>query len=133
MKVSESSQKTTIPGVLNVRRYVDKNNMLAGDMIYDVNTGIGEDKSIVDPFDNLRRKNLSEYDNYDLLKPLFRDGKFVSEEVDVMQAQKLAANNLAALDETQKRTLNPHTYPVGLEGNLNEKRIKMVTEVRGLS
>ena len=40
---------------------------------------------------------------------------------------------LETLDETQKRTLNPHTYPVGLERTLNEYRTKMVAKLRGIS
>ena len=132
MKVSESSQKTTIPGVLNVKRYVDKSGKLAGDMIYDINTGIDSTNTIVDPMDNLRRKNLSDYNSSDLLEPLFKAGKFVGQSFSALKAQKLAKAGLESLDETQKRTLNPHTYPVGLERSLNEYRTKLVAELRGI-
>ena len=132
MKVSESSQKTTIPGVLNVKRYVDKSGKLAGDMIYDINKGIDSTNTIVDPMDNLRRKNLSNYNSSDLLVPLFKAGKFVGQSFSALKAQKLAKTGLESLDETQKRTLNPHTYPVGLERSLNEYRTKLVAELRGI-
>ena len=49
-----------------------------------------------------------------------------------MDAQKRAKIELDSLDETQKRTLNAHTYPVGLEKSLSIKRSKMVAELRGL-
>lgn len=83
MKVSESSQKMTIPGVLNVRRYIYKNGKLAGDMIYDENLGVDDSQTIVDPMDNLRRKKLGNYKYDVLLKPLFKKGKFVGKNFDV--------------------------------------------------
>lgn len=132
MKISESSQKTTIPGVLNVKRFKDDNGKLAGDMIFDESSDTECKTYIVDPMDNLRRKNLDNYKSDLLLKPLFRQGKFVGKKTDVMECQKNAIIGLDSLDETQKRILNPHTYPVGLEASLNERRIKIVAEMRGL-
>lgn len=132
MKVSESYQKTTIPGVLNVRRFVDKNGKLAGDMIFDINMGVDDSVTIVDPMDILRQKKLSKYDYFDLLKPLFKCGKFVGENISTMDLQKRAQKGLDSLDETQKRTLNPHTYPVGLEHGLSAYRTKLITKLRGL-
>lgn len=133
MKVSESSQKTTIPGVLNVRRYVDNNGKLAGDMIYDINMGVDKTNTIVDPMDILRRKKMGDNKYSELLQPMFKNGKFVGEKFDTMKAQKHAKDCLAMLDETQKRTLNPHTYPVGIEHSLNDCRMKMVSELRGIN
>lgn len=132
MKVSESSAKMTIPGVLNVRRYYDEKGKLAGDMIYDINNGIDKKQTIVDPMDNLRRKKLNGYKSYDLLNPIFKKGKYVGKNTTALQAQKKAKESLMSLDETQKRTLNPHTYPVGIEYSLNEKRNKMVSDLRGI-
>lgn len=132
MKVSETVQKRTIPGVLNVRRYFSEDGKLAGDMIYDVNIGVNNDEVIVDPTDNLRRKNLSNLKHCDLLKPLIRNGKVVDRSYDVKSAQKRCNEGLQKLDETQRRTLNPHTYPVGLEKTLNDKRNDMVVKFRGV-
>ena len=132
MKVSESFQKTTIPGVMNVRRFVDEKGKLAGDMVYDVNMGIDETSTIVDPLDILRQKKLSGYSHFDILQPLFENGKFVGKKVGTLEAQKIAKDGLNTLDETQKRTLNPHTYPVGLEHSLSIKRTKMIAELRGI-
>lgn len=133
MKVSESSQKTTIPGILNVRRYIDEHGKLAGDMIYDINMGIDLSNTIVDPMDILRQKKMGDYKYINLLEPLFKNGKLVGQIFDTMQAQINAHDSLEMLDETQKRTLNPHTYPVGIERSLNEYRTKMVAKLRGIS
>lgn len=133
MKISETSAKMTIPGVLNVRRYIDKNSKLAGDMIYDINKGVEDVEIIVDPMDNLRRKQLSGNNYYDLLQPMVRDGKLIMDDFEAMTAQARAIEGLHTLDETQKRTLNPHTYPVGLEHSLNTRRTELVAKIRGVN
>ena len=38
---------------------------------------------------------------------------------------------LGKLDESQKRLLNPHTYPVGLEEGMWHRRAALVAELRG--
>ena len=45
-------------------------------------------------------------------------------------ARARACVGLETLDETQLRMLNPHTYPVGLELGLNERRRALVAELR---
>ena len=47
-----------------------------------------------------------------------------------MAARARACVGLETLDETQLRMLNPHTYPVGLELGLNERRRALVAELR---
>ena len=49
-----------------------------------------------------------------------------------MEAQRYAKDSLNLLDETQKRTLNPHTYPVGIEVSLSNYRSQLVSKLRGL-
>jgi len=134
IKISESVQKLTTPGVLNVRRYYFDDGRIAGDMIHDVNTLVNEPEVIVDPYDSLRRKKLAGKRYEELLKPLARAGECVlaPEARNAMAAQKRVHEGLATLDETQKRLLNPHTYPVGLERNLFERRSALVARMRGI-
>ena len=47
-----------------------------------------------------------------------------------MSARERALAGLETLDESQLRMLNPHTYPVGLELGLNERRRALVAELR---
>ena len=160
MKVSASTIKRTIPGVLNVRRYFHENGKIAGDMIYDINSGVcgctenssSETSSqkgagvgigakpegslreiIVDPFDDLRRKDLSNKRYITLLEPLARGGKVVlpPEYKSVKAAQERARAGLETLDESQKRLVNPHTYPVGLEATLHARRHNLACKMQG--
>lgn len=135
LKISESAAKLTTPGVLDVRRYYHDDGRIAGDMVFDVNTGVGEREIIVDPSDDLRQKRLSGKRFETLLAPLARDGRTVLPAAgrDAMVARERAAAQLAMLDESQKRMLNPHTYPVGLEYGLFERRRELVARMRGIA
>ena len=133
LKISESTAKLTVPGVLDVRRYYFDDGHIAGDMVFDVNSGVGREV-IVDPMDDLRQKNLAGKRFETLLLPLARAGRVVLEEEDrsARAAADRARAGLACLDETQKRLLNPHTYPVGLEYGLCERRRALVGKLRGI-
>ena len=135
LKISESAAKLTVPGVLDVRRYYAADGSIAGDMVFDVNAGVGQCEVIVDPLDDLRQKNLAGKRYELLLEPLARAGEVVlpSDRRDAMAAQARARAGLACLDESQKRMLNPHTYPVGLEYGLCERRRALVGKLRGIA
>ncbi|MEE0844689.1 MAG: nicotinate phosphoribosyltransferase [Eggerthellaceae bacterium] len=135
LKISETAAKLTTPGVLDVRRYRYEDGRIAGDMVFDVNSPISACETIVDPFDSLRRKNLKGKAFETLLQPLARKGKTVlpDEARDALAARDRTAAQLATLDETQKRMLNPHTYPVGLERGLFDRRHALVARMRGIA
>lgn len=133
IKITEQAAKLTVPGVLDVRRYYHEDGRLAGDMVFDANHGVSERELIVDPSDSLRRKVLSGKRFETLLTPLARSGKAVLEagDRDAMSARERAFAQVATLDESQKRMLNPHSYPVGLECGLFERRNNLVVQLRG--
>jgi len=134
LKVSEQMAKLTVPGILNIRRYFNEDGALAGDMVFDEVAGVHESEVIIDPADSLRRKKLRGLDHQNLLQPLARAGKTVldPEFRSALAAQKRTQAGLEALDESQKRMLNPHSYPVGLECGVFERRHKLVAELRGI-
>ncbi len=131
LKISESAAKLTVPGVLDVRRYYHEDGRIAGDMVYDVNAGVHPCETIIDPCDDLRQKQLAGKRHEALLHPLARAGKTVlaPEGCDALAAQARAKEGLATLDESQKRMLNPHSYPVGLERGLFERRRDLVARI----
>ncbi len=134
LKISESAAKLTTPGVLDIRRYYNDDGKIAGDMIFDIFSDMDSvpDQTIVDPMDPLRRKQLDGKRFKTLLEPLFEHGKVASafDQVDVMEAQKRAREDLATLDESQLRMMNPHTYPVGLERGLHDRRQRLIAQLR---
>jgi len=87
----------------------------------------------VDPADPTRRKAFTADDAYvDLLEPAFRAGERVCACPPLSEVRARAAEQIAALDPSITRFVNPHTYPVGLERSLNETRTRLVYEARGL-
>lgn len=128
MKISDSTGKRTFPGVLGVRRYRGQDGNVDGDMVYDTMHLPAHDR-IIDPFDPLRTKDLSNGSWTDLLEPLVRAGKSVTVP-DVEAARSRAAAGLAELDSSRTRFLNPHTYPVGLCAELHGTRDAFVLSHR---
>ena len=79
LKLSEQAVKTTIPGVLQVRRFGSEKG-LVGDMIYDQTHGIDQRNVIVDVRDSNRRKCIPVgAKGNDLLVPVMRAGKVVEQ------------------------------------------------------
>jgi nicotinate phosphoribosyltransferase len=75
LKLSEQIEKTTIPGVLQVRRFRQGAEPLA-DAIWDEGLGLPSPCVIVDPADPTRRREIpAEAAGEDLLVPVFRRGK----------------------------------------------------------
>jgi nicotinate phosphoribosyltransferase len=133
IKLSEQTAKVTTPGVLGVRRYRDAAGKLAGDMIYDESAPPGGSATMVDPCDETRHKSFSEGDAFDeLLVPVVRNGERVYSSPSIEESRAHALSSVGELDPSITRFLNPHTYPVGLERNLNELRTRLVRAARGL-
>lgn len=134
VKVSGNASKLTIPGILDVRRYFHTSGLLAGDMVFDTKCGVSSE-IIVDPADSLRQKNLSGKEWITLLQPLAQKGQVVlaSNHRDALVAQARCCEQLSLLDESQKRILNPHSYPVGLEFALFERRKELVSTLLHLA
>lgn len=123
-KVSESAEKTTVPGILNVKRFIDKNGHLAGDMVYDECLGICTDE-IVDPLNSMKKKSFGDLKNSDLLSLIYSKGKRTNLST-IDEIREYSAEQLSLVDYTHKRNLNPHIYPVGIEKNLYKKREEMI-------
>ena len=134
IKIAENSSKLTFPGVLGISRYYHEDGFIAGDMVYDVNAPINGEERIVDPMDQLRQKVLSGKRFEELLHPLARNGKSVLEPCyrDALAAAERVRQGLENVHETQKRMLNPHSYPVGLECGLAHRRLDLVASRRDI-
>lgn len=125
LKISEQLYKRTIPGVLDVRRYRNDDGMLVGDLIFDVNDGVPADAVIVDPLDAMRRRKMEgEFET--LLKPLVKNGKVLDVDLSARTARTRCTEQLACLDDSIKRFMNPHEYPCGIERTLFKKRDDLV-------
>ena len=134
IKVTDQTVKTTVPGVLAVRRYYRADGSLAGDMVYDrYSAPDGPEATMVDPADGTRRKSFAADDRFEeLMVRVIENGERTYRVPPIDEVRERAIAGLSTLDETHKRFLNPHTYPVGLERSLYDLRTQLILEARGV-
>jgi nicotinate phosphoribosyltransferase len=131
VKISEQIEKTTIPGILQVRRFSQDGEFLA-DAIWDETLGIPSPCAIVDPADPLRRREVpAGAPGEDLLVPVLRGGRRAYAPPPLAEVRARTGAQLARFHAGVKRFMNPHQFPVGLEKRLHELRARLVLEARG--
>jgi nicotinate phosphoribosyltransferase len=131
IKLSEQTVKTSIPGILQVRRFMGADGLFAADAIYDEPTGIQAPCLIIDPTDSARRKQIAaDTTSEDVLVPVFRKGALVYDTPDLQSAQRRTREQLDRLHATIKRFVNPHRFPAGLESRLHAIRVNMIEQAR---
>lgn len=131
VKVSEQAGKSTTPGILQVRRYYTEKGEPLGDVVYDTIRGIGDGCTMVDPLDITRRKHIPPGTPYrELLVPVFRNGKRVSDSPSIHDIRRRAEESLDEFHGGIKRLINPHQYPAGLEEGLFDLKTDMVLHIR---
>lgn len=132
VKLSEQPYKRTIPGIQNVRRYVDASGSPVCDMVYDEAYLQGEgDKrghTLVSVNDAALVTDVSGFAYRELLVPAVRDGQGIAPREDIEDARARCAAALDALDGAYKRFLYPQTYVVGMEQGLATLRDQIVRE-----
>jgi nicotinate phosphoribosyltransferase len=121
MKISDQAQKTSTPGILQIRRFRRGGENIA-DAILEEGASLPGECVIVDPGDATHKEAVPAGAAHDdLLLAVVRAGKVVYPE----RIRKNAAENLAAFPSGIKRFINPHRYPVGLELGLYRKKLKL--------
>jgi nicotinate phosphoribosyltransferase len=134
IKLSEQAAKVSIPGILQVRRFMTEHGELIADAIYDHTLGVPSPCTIVDPRDITRQKSIPKGTAYeDLLVPVLRGGERVYDPPPLAEVQKRVKSQLAALHPGVRRFVNPHQYPAGLESQLSELRQRLILELRGIA
>ncbi|MCB1112285.1 MAG: nicotinate phosphoribosyltransferase [Chlamydiia bacterium] len=130
LKLSEQMRKVSNPGILQVRRYRHQGQNVA-DAVYDINSDISGGCTIIDPFDNTRRKTLTpDLECEDLLKPIFREGRCVYALPTLDEIRANTQKEISGLPKGMRRFVNPHLYPVGLEKALYDLKIELVQNIR---
>lgn len=130
IKLSEQVAKTSIPGVLQVRRFRNENGLL-GDAIFDEAVGCPVHVEIVDPADAFRSRRVPERACFeDLLVPVFRSGQRVGSIETLDQARERCRTQLEQFDPAVLRLKNPHAYPAGIERDLADRRIALIQAAR---
>lgn len=133
LKLSEQMIKVSNPGILQVKRYLNKDNYVA-DAIYDIHHGIEAGASIVDPLDPTRLKVLNKnWTAYDLLIPIFKKGECVYQKPPLTEIRASTQRELDKLHSGIKRFIHPHEYTVGMEKSLYDLKVNLIRNIRTLT
>jgi nicotinate phosphoribosyltransferase len=133
LKLSEQQAKTSIPGILQVRRYLGDQGQPRADMIYNIVApeSLPDAPNIIDPADLTRRRPVHPGAPFrDLLSPVLRQGHLVQPLPKLEESRALARQEVNSLDASIRRFLNPHVYPVGLEQSLHDFRTQLMLAKR---
>jgi nicotinate phosphoribosyltransferase len=126
LKLSEQSAKISTPGIQQVRRFFH-NGTIAGDAIYDLELGIGDAPTIIDPNDPIRQRTFpSDMRHEDLLVPILRAGQAIYKTPALSDIRDRTQQQLKLLHPTIRRLVNPHLYPVGLEEKLHHLKTELI-------
>lgn len=131
IKISEQASKSSHPGILQVRRFSHDGENI-GDAVYDEGADLSQGCTIVDPVDASRTKEMPKgTPGKDLLVPVFRKGKCVYQgPQDIHEIRQQTLQNLEGFHSGIKRMVNPHSYPVGIEKSLFEKKMSLLLKAK---
>lgn len=132
LKLSEQTAKISIPGVQKVQRYSGADGQFVADAIMDIGEEPERVERIVDPNDIHRSRRLTDVAASEpLMREIFRRGQRVYESPSIEAMRTRAADQLSRLHHSHKRFENPHLYPVGISGRLQDIREGMIGRLRG--
>lgn len=132
MKFSDNPAKTTNPGIKNVYRLYDENGMAQADILALANEKLEEGKEyrFYHPMVDYRQFTCKASKIEALLKLRLKGGKRTSPRLDDKEELILARENmtkqLASLDESYKRILNPHIYKVSITEELKDLKLDFI-------
>ncbi|MDP4256347.1 MAG: nicotinate phosphoribosyltransferase, partial [Bacteroidota bacterium] len=124
LKLSDSLQKVTLPGIKQVLRTIDDKGLFPG---ADVVTLTGEAKPdmMYHPFEADRSLFIGHFRQEPLLHKVMENGKRLMPASLLKDIAAYCAGRLALLPAEYRRFENPHTYKVGLSKGLLELREKL--------
>lgn len=129
IKLSEDLSKVSNPGILQVRRYMEKNKY-TGDVIYDINLNSSDEFKAINVLDPLREKAFN--NNFkNLLLPIYKNGELIYNEPDIQTIRENTIDNLNKLPKEIKLLNNPENYFVGLEESLDKIKKELILKVKG--
>ncbi len=128
IKLSEQRAKSSIPGRLQVRRFI-RDGQFIGDAIHDIDHPFPAETTLIDPDDPLRRKTIPAGTACaDLLQPVMTAGQATSPAEPLQAARERRQHAIDHLHPGILRLTNPHIYPAGLESGLHERRDILLTQ-----
>ncbi|HEY8444009.1 MAG TPA: nicotinate phosphoribosyltransferase [Clostridia bacterium] len=133
MKMSDSLEKITNPGIKELYRIYNKSNGYAeADLIALKGEYIPKPLTIIHPIERWKTMTFEDYELRKLLVDIMKDGEVVYDFPKLEDIAKYSKQELATFWPEYKRISNPHIYKVDLSDGLYELKQKMINELRQL-
>ena len=118
--MSEEGVKTSIPGILQVKRF-ENSNKFVGDLVYDLIMGSSKEQvDIRQANTSLKTKFPLGASSQDLLVPVLRKGQSIYQDVTIKHIRNRVQHQLSKFKSEIKSIGNPEHYPVSLDFKLHQ-------------
>jgi len=128
LKLSDTYEKISLPGVKKLYRYFDQAGLFYADCI--ALEDEEEPQVMHHPYEINKKCNLSGLTKEPLFERVFENGRIVHAENNTEAIQSYAKKRLTQLPIEHQRFEMPHIYKVGLSDQLNNLRNQLVLELR---
>jgi len=122
MKVSENIEKTTLPGIKTIHRYINGENKFYADAVEIEDLPAPE--KIYHPFSPEKNCRLKGYSHENIIEQVMSGGEILTKK-SLDEIVKYAGQRLAQLPDETKRFDNPHIYKTGIGEELMNLRDKL--------
>jgi len=131
IKISESSEKLTIPGLKKVWRIFDEDGKAMADYItlYDEDVSTEHGITLFDPVETWKERTYVNCTAQCISTPIYVEGKRVYECPSLQQVKAFCKEQLATLWDEVKRFENPHGYYVDLSQKLWDTRQELLRAI----
>jgi nicotinate phosphoribosyltransferase len=133
IKISGNPEKVTTPGLKRVYRIINKDNHKSeGDYIaLDHENPQAEPRlKMFHPVHTFISKFVTNFEARELHKVIFQEGKLIYKVPSLKEMQNFAKENLNALWDEYRRSLNPEEYPVDLSQECWDNKMNMISQVK---
>lgn len=132
IKLSDERDKTSCPGLLQVRRFQRPDGRFVADAIYEIDHEVREPCTIVDLQTERATEIPVKMGHTDLLVPIFRKGELVYQVPNLVASRECTRQQLGRLPPEIAILENPRVYTVGLEKSLHELRSTLIARAKEL-
>lgn len=130
IKLSDERAKTSVLGLLQVRRFHQPHGRFVADAIYEVDHAISEPWTIVDLETEKKSQIPAKTDYSDLLMPIFRKGELVYQAPQLEVSREHTRKQLSCAPREILRLVDPMPYKIGLERSLHDLRSKLIARAK---
>lgn len=128
IKLSDTHEKITNPGLKKIIRIYDNNGFAAADLIATKKDKIDTTKplTIFHPEQTWKKTTFTEYSVKELMVDIFKNGRLVYKRPTLTEIAAAADKSVSEFYPEYLRTVNPQEYKVDLSDNLYALKIKML-------